>query len=509
MAILGQTRHSRVFADEIRMLEALLVIDERERVVEWNTAATLLLGYERREVLGHDLGTMIIPAERLPEHRERFASLLRTDSCPLLDRPFPSRVMRSTGERLDVAVRITRTATDPPNFAVSLRETEVSCSDELTRRQMETMLESSEDAMTALTLDGFVTEWNPAAEELYGYTAAEAIGRRLATMIVPEELMHEPLQWLAEVAEGRTVELETRRLRKDRSTLWVSVRMVPVRDPGGSVVGSVMIARDITDRYRLSARAGEEAESARWWKQIRQALVGGGLVLHAQPVFDLRRGTIEHHELLLRMDVGGRLAMPGEFVAHAEASGQIAEIDLFVARRGIELARHRPVAINLSASSFTNEDLLALFVRGLREGPVAPGNLTVEVTESATVGDLEQAVDFAERLVALGCAVSLDDFGTGFGSFTYLNRLPASELKIDREFVRDLGVAEADRRIVDTMVDIAANFGLRTVAEGVEDEAARRYLLSAGVDLAQGHLLGVPEPIDPRGSLSPPPGPRT
>jgi EAL domain-containing protein (putative c-di-GMP-specific phosphodiesterase class I) len=104
---------------------------------------------------------------------------------------------------------------------------------------------------------------------------------------------------------------------------------------------------------------------------------------------------------------------------------------------------------------------------------------------------------FAERVRRLGCRLALDDFGTGFGSFIYLKHLPVSELKIDMEFVRHVSHSPADRRLVESIVMIARALGVRTVAEGVEDEATLTLLREYGVDFAQGCHLGAPAPLEP------------
>jgi EAL domain-containing protein (putative c-di-GMP-specific phosphodiesterase class I) len=116
----------------------------------------------------------------------------------------------------------------------------------------------------------------------------------------------------------------------------------------------------------------------------------------------------------------------------------------------------------------------------------------IEVTETLAVANMAQARAFAHRVRALGCSLALDDFGTGFGSFTYLKNIPADFLKIDMSFVRELARSEVDQGVVDAIVGIAGRFGLRTIAEGVEDEETLLLLTQAGVDLAQGYHLGRP-----------------
>lgn len=241
------------------------------------------------------------------------------------------------------------------------------------------------------------------------------------------------------------------------------------------------------------ARPRSEAESQNWRRRIRAALSEERLLLAAQPVVDLRSGNVDRHELLLRMNLGNRLAKPVEFIGEAERSGQIREVDLWMVRRGVELAATGPVAINVSARSLDSELLLAEIANGIERTGTNPGRVTIEITETAGAADLEQAAAWVARLTALGCRVSLDDFGTGYGAFTYLNRLAVCELKIDREFVARVRHSEVDRRVVSTIVEVGRSFGMTMVAEGVEDAETLAVLEDLGVDLAQGYLFGRPE----------------
>ena len=241
------------------------------------------------------------------------------------------------------------------------------------------------------------------------------------------------------------------------------------------------------------ARPRSEAESQSWRKRIRAALSEERLLLAAQPVVDLRSGNVDRHELLLRMNLGNRLAKPAEFIGEAERSGQIRDVDLWMVRRGVELAAIGPVAINVSARSLDSELLLAEIANGIARTGTNPERVTIEITETAGAADLEQAAAWVARLTALGCRVSLDDFGTGYGAFTYLNRLAVCELKIDREFVARVRHSEVDRRVVSTIVAVGRSFGMTMVAEGVEDEETLVVLEDLGVDLAQGYLFGRPE----------------
>ena len=124
---------------------------------------------------------------------------------------------------------------------------------------------------------------------------------------------------------------------------------------------------------------------------------------------------------------------------------------------------------NLSAASVGNLDLLSLIERQLRAAGADPSNLIFEITETALMEDVEAGTAFAHGLAGIGCQLALDDFGTGFGSFTYLKTVPVTYLKIDIDFVRDLGSNPANQHLVRAIVGLADGFGYQTIAEGVED----------------------------------------
>jgi PAS domain S-box-containing protein len=355
------------------------------------------------------------------------------------------------------------------------------------------VVDSCEDAITTLNLNGIVRSWNPAATKLYGFSPEEVIGRDVYGFLVPAELRPEVQRWLGELAAGRPVEHEARRPLGDGTEALVQVRGLPVRDDRERVIGSAWIARDVTDQRSREERERREAESRLWRQRIETALDDDCFLFAAQPVVDIRSGEVNHHELGLRMRLEDRICRPVEFIGQAESSGQIRELDLWVVRHGIELAARRPVAINLSGRSLGSDELLAEIRRGLESSATAPERITLEITETAAADDLEYAAVGVERLKALGCRVALDDFGTGYGSFSYLSRVPVDELKIDREFVSKLRYDDANWRIVDAIVAVGRNLGMTVVAEGVEDEATLELLESLGVDLAQGYFLGRPE----------------
>jgi EAL domain-containing protein (putative c-di-GMP-specific phosphodiesterase class I) len=141
--------------------------------------------------------------------------------------------------------------------------------------------------------------------------------------------------------------------------------------------------------------------------------------------------------------------------------------------------------VNLSAVTLCDPDAREEILTLLASAPPSAQRLVFEITETASAEHLDAATRFATGLTGLGCGLALDDFGTGFGSFTYLRKLPLRYLKIDRSFVTDLTRSRDDQRVVQSTIGIARQFGLRTIAEGIEDEPALQLLRPFGADYAR------------------------
>jgi diguanylate cyclase len=160
----------------------------------------------------------------------------------------------------------------------------------------------------------------------------------------------------------------------------------------------------------------------------------------------------------------------------------------------LRTGRRLKVAVNLSAWNLRDDTLLETIAALLERYAVPAGLLCVELTESALMTDAGRSLDVLERIFALGVHISIDDFGTGYSSLAYLKHLPVDELKIDRSFVQHMATDGADAIIVRSTVDLAHSFGLRVVAEGVEDEATLHLLTALQCDLVQGYYLSRPVP---------------
>ncbi len=244
----------------------------------------------------------------------------------------------------------------------------------------------------------------------------------------------------------------------------------------------------------------EEVESRlRIQRLVSLAIKDDLLELHAQPILDLRTNMITRYELLVRLHDGHDLLTPETFVKIAERSGLIQSIDRWVVGKAIGLLsgnqsnrRHLRLAVNLSAKTLDDKELLLLVERQLSSTRIDATNLIFEVTETAAINDMGSAQGFLRRLKELGCQIALDDFGVGQSSLSNLKNLPVDVLKIDGSFIGNLAQDVTDQRLVWSIIDAARAVGAETVAEFVEDEATVECLRKIGVDYAQGYHIGRP-----------------
>ncbi len=245
-------------------------------------------------------------------------------------------------------------------------------------------------------------------------------------------------------------------------------------------------------------------------ERLRYALRKEGLHLCYQPISSLQTSRVVGAEALLRWEDGGsEVASPATFIPFAEELGLIREIDEWVLAKAFKTiaanARLEPrpsveaspvppwVSINVSARSFRDSSLVTYLIKLLSTTPIDHRAVVLEITESAFI-DPAASLDILHDLRAMGLRVAIDDFGTGYSSLSYLEKLPIDILKIDKSFVWGIGKSRAKEAIVRTIVTLAHNLGVTVLAEGVETDAQMRWLRAEGCDLAQGYLLGKPQP---------------
>ncbi len=256
----------------------------------------------------------------------------------------------------------------------------------------------------------------------------------------------------------------------------------------------------------------------RWANRLRQALQSDdGFHLHYQSIFSLQDGQAapRQHEILLRLpDSSGRPILPGAFLPAAERNGLMGQVDSWVIRRSLQMIggplRERlsgqRFGINLSPMSLSDPTLLETIQQGLQEHELAPEILYFELRETAFNLNLGAALEFMRTLNELGCGLSLDGFGSGVSSFSYLKNLPVDMIKIDASLIAEMVGSPADEAIVRAINDIAHRLGIATVAEAIESEGLLAMLRDMGIDYAQGYLLGGPRPLTEFGGVSVPQG---
>jgi PAS domain S-box-containing protein len=473
-------------------LDSIITADADGRILDWNAAAERTVGHSREEAVGSMVSTLIVPPALRGQHEDALARLAAGGEPSLAGKRVELIGLRADGSEIPIELAIAMVAKDPITFTAFIRDISEDKLHEEERDRLVEMVHSAQDAMVSTSLDGIVLTWNPAAERIYGFKAAEIVGSPMRKVVPPDRI--DLLRTAGRsVAAGQSLSLETTGLRKDGEIIDISLQVFPIRDQAGRVTGASTVTRDITDRRQREREQRVNRERDAWRSQIEEALDGDRFVFHAQPVLDLRSGRITHSELLLRMRMDDELVPPGAFLPHAEDSPLMRRIDRWAIGRGTELAAERPVAINLSATSVSETGTVAAVQTALDESGADPRDVTFEITETAAVQDLEAAELLVRALTVLGCGVALDDFGTGFGSFTYLMRLPVTSLKIDIDFIHGLTEDPDDQRVVRSIIAVAQNFGLSTVAEGVEDEQTFELVRAMNIDQAQGYLIGRPQ----------------
>lgn len=251
----------------------------------------------------------------------------------------------------------------------------------------------------------------------------------------------------------------------------------------------------------LQERAPARADELEW---IRQAIHEERLLLYCQPIVDLANHEVSRYELLVRIggEPGAAPLLPSTFLSVAERFGLVQSIDSWVIRRAITLlAEHsRPgppltLHVNISAKSMSDPNFAAITEAALAGAAIEPARLIFELTETAAIANLEEATILVGRLRRAGCRFALDDFGAGFGSFSYIKYVPFDFLKIDGDFVRNLAAGSIDQLVVKAIVGIAKGMGKKTVAESIENADVTRLLRDSGVDYGQGYHLGRPQSV--------------
>ncbi|WP_341326978.1 EAL domain-containing protein [Methylotuvimicrobium sp. KM2] len=237
---------------------------------------------------------------------------------------------------------------------------------------------------------------------------------------------------------------------------------------------------------------------------LRMAIEQQQFTLYFQPQVD-RTGRIISAEALIRWNYPGKgLIAPNEFIPIAEETGIIQQIGAWVIEascRQIKLWQqagrdYAYVSVNVSSQQFRQKDFVIKVKQAIVQADIESSRLMIEITESVLMQDINDTVEKMQALTELGIAISIDDFGTGYSSLAYLTQFPLSQLKIDQRFVKNIDVDKNSAVIVETIIAMAGNLGLKVVAEGVETERQLEFLVEKGCVVFQGYFFGKPVPVD-------------
>jgi diguanylate cyclase (GGDEF)-like protein/PAS domain S-box-containing protein len=297
--------------------------------------------------------------------------------------------------------------------------------------------------------------------------------------------------------------------------LGASIGVVSIEAATESVAG-IMSAVDVAcyaakeqGRNRVHVYHQDNVPEAhremKWVSRLQRACDDSRLELFFQPIVAIgaKRDGHGHYELVLRMrDEAGALVQPIEFIPAAERYNVMPAIDRWVVRRALDTLVRRggpdagyTIAINLSGTTLNDERFLDFLISELSTVDLKPGALCFEITETAAIANLNSVVYFMRELKSRGVSFALDDFGVGLSSFSYLRNLPVDFLKIDGQFVENVGNDPVDRSMVEAICKVARAMGIKTIAERVESAEVLAILASLGVDYAQGFFIAQPLPI--------------
>jgi len=538
-------------------LDAVVSMDETGKVIAWNPQAEVIFGYSREESLGRDVADLIVPPVHREAHRQGMARFISTNSPSILGRRIEITGMRSDGTEFPVELTISgllqnnkhvfnayiRDITDRKKHEEAIYD--LAFFDPLThlpnRRLMldrlEQKLRSSDrlnlsSAIFFITINDFkilnTTQGHDAADlllieiarrlqsNLYkNDTVASLGGAEFAVLL---DLLNKEIDIVANLATkvaeklltaiGQPLKLQGNDYHCSASigiTLFNSNAIASdelLKHAEAAMQQAEQQGRNSIKFYDPETQAALEAR-AKLETLLRKA-IPDELQLYYQMQVN-RTGLINCAEVLVRwVHPKNGIISPANFIPLAEETGLILPIGLWVLETAckqlknwehIENARHLSLAVNVSAKQFHQPDFVEQVLKIFKSTEVDPSKLKLELTESLLINNVEDIILKMTILGTKGVKFSLDDFGTGFSSLSYLKRLPLNQLKIDQSFVRDALIDPNDAAIVRTIIALGQSMGLDVIAEGVETEDQRNFLEIHGCNQFQGYLFSKPVPL--------------
>jgi len=289
----------------------------------------------------------------------------------------------------------------------------------------------------------------------------------------------------------------------------ISIGAVWLPESAGTSQEAMLHAEEALERakgmgrngFTLFAKSAQRESQRRRLATISDEIMGAldenRLILAYQPIVGAVSRVAEHHECLVRLArKDGSIASAGEFVPAAETLGLIRLIDRRILEMAVEQLYQCPkvkLSINVSGTTATDQSWLQSFISYVRENRAVAERMTIELTETAALHTFEENARFVTSLRDMGCRVAIDDFGAGYTSFRNLHNLRVDMVKIDGSYVKDLSSSPDNQLFVRTLVELAKNFELETVAEWVGTEEDAKLLAGFGVDYFQGFFFGMPD----------------
>lgn len=324
-----------------------------------------------------------------------------------------------------------------------------------------------------------------------------------------------------DVAEVIRVAVEDHRFiwQESFTNVRCSIGVVMVSHESPSV-GSIMSSADVAcysakDMGRNQIHMYQDSDAAarheemKWVSRITSAIEDDRFELFFQPIVGIGNNASDprgHYELLLRMrDENGGLVQPDQFIPAAERYNMMSTLDRWVIHETLSKLADRKsasgvarftLAVNLSGTSLSEESFLDYVISELEQYALPEGAICFEITETAAISNLSRVVRFMQSLKKLGCKFSLDDFGSGLSSFTYLKNLPVDYLKIDGQFVSNVVEDSVDESMVRAINDVGRAMGIETIAERVETKEVMDKLGEIGIAYAQGYFIARPASVD-------------